>query len=165
LSLDGLASGNICQDHKATYRVLLLVYSFPHRSPFLLDPAFTLLRAYPETEQKATTSVEQDIDVFGSLHGGGNELRLDWSVCADAREYVATVRTVVAQVSAQSEGWAASCESAGRSQWHFLSVADGLSMEGVATAVRFAEHGTSILPGMEPTTRLPSILEEVSTNL
>ena len=44
------------------------------------------LRAYPKTEQKATSSVEDDMEVFSSLHGGGYALRLDGSVCRCRRK-------------------------------------------------------------------------------
>ena len=44
------------------------------------------LWAYPKTEQKATTGVEQDMDVIGSLHGGGYASRLVRSVCRCRRK-------------------------------------------------------------------------------
>ena len=86
-----------------------------------------LLRAYPGTEQTATSCVEQDMDVLCSSHGGGYAMQLVRSVCADAGENVATVGAVVAQVSAQSKGRSAPSKSAGRRQRNLLSVAYGLS--------------------------------------
>ena len=92
-------------------------------------------------------------------------MQLVRSVCADAGEDVATVGAVVAQVSAQSEGWSAPSKSAGRRQRNLLSVAHGLPVEGVAAAVRFLQHGASVFSRMEPTARLPSLLEEMSANV
>ena len=87
-------------------------------------------------------------------------MQLVRSVCADAGENVATVGAVVAQVSAQSEGRSAPSKSAGRRQRNLLSVAYGLPVEGVAAAVRFVQHGASVLSGMEPTPGVPSLLED-----
>jgi hypothetical protein len=106
-----------------------------------------------------------DMDVLCSSQGGEHALQLVRSVCADAGENVATIGAAVAQVSAQSEGRSASGKSAGRRQWNLLSVAHGLPVEGVAAAVRFIQHGASVLPGMEPTARLPALLEEMSPNV
>ncbi len=125
-----------------------------------------MLRAYPITEHKLTPCVEEvEMDVVCSLHGGEHALRLVRSVCADARENVASIGAAVAQVSAQSEGRSASRESARRRQWNLLSVAHGLPMEGVAAAVRLIQHGASLLPRMEPPAHLPSLLEEMSANV
>jgi len=92
-------------------------------------------------------------------------MQLVWPVCADAGENVATVGAVVAQVSAESEGWAASRKSAGGGERNLLSVAYGLPVEGVAAAVRRAQHGASVLPGMEPAPDISSLLEEMPANV
>src|SRR5271156_5577140 len=106
------------------------------------------------------------MEVTNSLHGGVYYAsRLDWSVCANARENVAAVRGVVAQVWAQSEGRTAAFESAGRCQRYLLSAANGLPVESLAATVRLTKYGPSVLSGMGPTTRLPSLLEEVSKNV
>ena len=92
-------------------------------------------------------------------------MQLVRSVCADAGENVATVGAVVAQVSAQSEGRSAPSKSAGRRQRNLLSVAYGLSVEGIAATVRLAQHGTPVLSGMEPTSGISSLLENMSANI
>ena len=92
-------------------------------------------------------------------------MQLVWSVCADAGENVATVGAVAAQVSAESEGRAASRKSAGSRQRNLLSVAYGLPVEGVAATVRRAQHGASVLPGMEPAPDISSLLEEMPANV
>ena len=92
-------------------------------------------------------------------------MQLVRSVCADAGENVATVGAVVAQVSAQSEGWSAPSKSAGRCQRNLLSVAYGLPVEGIAATVRLAQHGASVLSGMEPTPDISSLLEEMPANV
>ena len=92
-------------------------------------------------------------------------MQLVWSVCTNAGENVATVGAVVAQVSTQSEGRSAPGKSAGRCQRNLLSVAYRLPVEGIAATVRLAQHGASVLPGMEPTPDLSSLLEEVSANV
>ena len=92
-------------------------------------------------------------------------MQLVRSVCADAGEDVATVGAVVAQVSAQSEGWSAPSKSAGRRQRDLLSVAYGLPVEGIAATVRLVQHGASVLSGMEPTPGISSLLENMSANI
>ena len=92
-------------------------------------------------------------------------MQLVRSVCADAGENVATAGAVVAQVSAQSEGWSAPSKSAGRRQRNLLSLAYGLPVEGIAATVRLAQHSASVLSGMEPTPSISSLLEEVSANV
>src|SRR5580700_1231665 len=140
--------------------------NYHHYPNKLLPNTDVLLRGYPRTEQKATACVEQYMEVTAnSLHGGLYALQLVWSFCANARENVATLRGVVAQVWAQSEGRTAACESAGRCQRYLLSVANGLPVESLAAAVWLTKYGPSLLSGMEPTTRLPSLLEEVSNNV
>jgi len=137
------------------------------KAPLLFQPRLNriFLRAYPRTEQTLTFCVEQDMDVMCSSHGGGYAMQLVWPVCADAGENVATVGAVVAQVSAESEGWAASRKSAGGGERNLLSVAYGLPVEGVAAAVRRAQHGASVLPGMEPAPDISSLLEEMPANV
>jgi hypothetical protein len=92
-------------------------------------------------------------------------MQLVRSVCADAGENVATVGAVVAQVSAQSEGRSPPGKSTWRRQWNLLPVAYGLPVEGVAAAVRFIQHGTSVLSGMEPTPGVSSLLETMPANV
>ena len=92
-------------------------------------------------------------------------MQLVWSVCADAGENVATVGAVVAQVSTQSKGRSAPSKSAGRCERNLLSVAYGLPVEGIAATVRLAQHGASVLPGMEPTPDFSSLLENMSANV
>ena len=92
-------------------------------------------------------------------------MQLVRSVCADAGEDVATVGAVVAQVSAQSEGWSAPSKSAGRCQRNLLSVAYRLPVEGIAATVRLAQHGASVLSGMESTPHIPSLLEEMPADV
>src|SRR5277367_4953273 len=105
------------------------------------------------------------MEVTNSLHGGVYASRLVGSVCANAGENVAAIRGIVAQVWAEPEGRTASCESAGRCQRHLLSATNGLPVESLAATVRFTKYGPSILSGMDPTTCLPSLLEEVSENI
>jgi len=92
-------------------------------------------------------------------------MQLVRSVFADAGENVATVGAVVAQVSARSEGRAAPSKSADGRQRNLLSVAYGLPVEGIAAAVRRAQHSASVLSGMEPTPGISSFLEEMSANV
>src|SRR5580658_8979368 len=105
------------------------------------------------------------MEVTDSLHGGVYASQLVGSVCTNTRENVAAVRGVIAQVWAEPEGRPAAGESAGCCQRYLLSAANGLPVESVAAAVRFAKYGPSLLSGMDPTTRLPSLLEEVSENV
>ena len=94
-------------------------------------------------------------------------MRCDWygRFAQMPEKNAAAVRAAVAKVSAQSEGWSASRESARRCQRNLLSVANGLPVESIAAAVRCAEYGASVLSGMEPAASLPPLLEKVSTNV
>ena len=92
-------------------------------------------------------------------------MQLVRSVCADVGENVATVGAVVAQVSAQSEGRSAPSKSAGRRQRNLLSAAYGLPVEGIAATVQLAQHGASVLSGMESTPDISSLLEKMSANV